>query len=108
MPNIPSHLPDGSGRTVAQGATVLEVAEQISPGLARAALVAKLDGALVDLATELTADADLQLLTDRDPKRSRSIAILGAPARRRNARTLPGNQARHRPADRTGLFLRHV
>ena len=68
MPNIQVTLPDGSGRTVAQGATVLEVAEQISPGLARAALVAKLDGALVDLATELTADADLQLLTDRDPE----------------------------------------
>lgn len=68
MPNIQVTLPDGSSREVAQGATVLEVAEQISPGLARAALVAKLDGDLVDLTVELTADADLQLLTDRDPE----------------------------------------
>ncbi len=68
MPNIQVTLPDGSSREAALGATVLEVAEQISPGLARAALIAKLNGALVDLATELTADADLQLLTDRDPE----------------------------------------
>ena len=66
MSNIQVTLPDGSIREVAQGTTALQVAEQISPGLARVALVAKIDGTLVDLATELNADASLQLLTDHD------------------------------------------
>jgi len=68
MSNIQVTLPDGSTREVAQGTTALEIAEQISAGLARVALVAKVNGTLVDLATELTADSSLQLLTDRDPE----------------------------------------
>ena len=42
-------LPDGSRRDVADGSTVQQVAESIGRGLAKAAVVGKLDGKLVDL-----------------------------------------------------------
>ncbi|MEE8411729.1 MAG: TGS domain-containing protein, partial [Acidobacteriota bacterium] len=61
-------LPDGSVRTVAVGTTVHEVAAAIGPGLARAAVVARVNGTLVGLATPLREDVDLALLTDRDPE----------------------------------------
>ncbi|TDI48014.1 MAG: threonine--tRNA ligase [Acidobacteria bacterium] len=61
-------LPDGSVRMVPVGTTVREVAAAIGPGLARAAVVARVDGTLVDLATPLRKDVDLALLTDRDPE----------------------------------------
>ncbi len=66
MPNVT--LPDGSVKQVESGATPLEIAESISPRLAKAALVAELDGALVDLTQPITADASLRLLTERDPE----------------------------------------
>ncbi len=61
-------LPDGSVKQIESGATPLDVAESISPRLAKAALVAELDGKLVDLTEPITSDAKLRLLTDRDPE----------------------------------------
>jgi len=61
-------LPDGSVREVPPGTTVREVAASIGPGLAKAAVVARLGDRLVDLATPLHEDQDLALLTDRDPE----------------------------------------
>jgi threonyl-tRNA synthetase len=59
-------LPDGSVKEVEAGATPFQIAESISPRLASAALVAELDGKLVDLTEPITADARLRLLTERD------------------------------------------
>ena len=50
-------LPDGSRREVADGATAYDVAEGISGGLARAAIVAEVDGELRDLHAPLVAEA---------------------------------------------------
>jgi len=61
-------LPDGSVRKVPAGTTVQEVAAAIGPGLAKAAVVARVDDALVDLATPLHEDVHLALLTNRDPE----------------------------------------
>ncbi|MEO8725582.1 MAG: threonine--tRNA ligase [Acidobacteriaceae bacterium] len=61
-------LPDGSIRELPKGATALEVANQISPRLADAAYVAKIDGKVVDLSTPLEADAHVTLLTDKNPE----------------------------------------
>ncbi len=66
MPNIAVTLPDGSRMEVAQGTTPLEVAERISSRLARAALVAEVDGELTDLSAPLREDAKVRLLTERD------------------------------------------
>ncbi|WP_439547096.1 threonine--tRNA ligase [Sandarakinorhabdus sp.] len=59
-------LPDGSQRDVARGTTGADVAASIGPGLAKAALAAKLDGELVDLSRPIEADACLALVTARD------------------------------------------
>jgi threonyl-tRNA synthetase len=60
-------LPDGSTREVASGTTPLAVAQAIGPRLAKDALVAALDGVLVDLNRPIVDDASLQILTSRDP-----------------------------------------
>ena len=61
-------LPDGSVKQVESGATPLQIAESISPRLAKAALVAEVDGKLVDLTEPITTDATLRLLTEKDPE----------------------------------------
>ena len=60
-------LPDGSVRHFAAPVTGTAVAEAIGPGLARAALAMQLDDKLVDLATEIMADAHVTFVTRRDP-----------------------------------------
>ena len=59
-------LPDGSQREVARGTTGADVAASIGPGLAKAALAAKLNGELVDLSRPIEADAALALVTAKD------------------------------------------
>jgi len=59
-------LPDGSVKEVADGTTVGQVAEGIGRGLAKAAIVGKVDGKLVDLSHALTGSHDLQIVTEKD------------------------------------------
>jgi threonyl-tRNA synthetase len=61
-------LPDGSIRHVPAGATAGDVALQIGPGLARAAVAAKADGHIVDLDRPLERDVALEILTARSPE----------------------------------------
>src|SRR5436190_21655420 len=61
-------LPDGSNREVADGSSVMQVAESIGRGLAKAAVAARIDGKVVDLSYKLNGgEHDLSILTDRDP-----------------------------------------
>ncbi|MCL7419931.1 MAG: threonine--tRNA ligase [Methylobacter sp.] len=59
-------LPDGSHREYDQAVTVMEVAQSIGSGLAKATLAGKLDGKLVDASTLIENDATLQIVTSRD------------------------------------------
>ena len=59
-------LPDGSVRPFDGPVTGTAVAEAIGPGLARAALVMKLDGKLVDMSTAIESDANVAFVTRRD------------------------------------------
>ncbi len=59
-------LPDGNTLDFESGVTVLEVAEKIGPGLAKAALAGRIDGILVDLRRALKADTVLEIVTTRD------------------------------------------
>ncbi|MFN2322735.1 MAG: threonine--tRNA ligase [Trueperaceae bacterium] len=59
-------LPDGKRLEVAAGATAADVAAAIGPGLARAALGARLDGALSDLMTPVRDGAQVAIVTKRD------------------------------------------
>ena len=60
-------LPDGSIRDVSDGTTVGQLAESIGRGLARAAIVGRVDGRLVDLSHPLTGSHEVAIVTDRDP-----------------------------------------
>ncbi len=59
-------LPDGSQREYKDPITVSRVAEDIGPGLARAAVAGKVNGELVDTSHLIEADSSLALLTGRD------------------------------------------
>jgi threonyl-tRNA synthetase len=59
-------LPDGSERQFDRSITVLEVAESIGPGLAKATLGAEVDGRLFDASHLLEADVSLRIITDKD------------------------------------------
>ena len=59
-------LPDGSAREVARGTTPAQIAADIGPGLAKAALAAKIDGELRDIMRPLDEDTNLSLVTSRD------------------------------------------
>jgi len=59
-------LPDGSILEVTDGTTAKQLAEQIGPGLAKAAVAAKMDGRLVDLSTPLNGEVAVQIITPRD------------------------------------------
>src|SRR3954469_1547007 len=59
-------LPDGSVREVAPGTTPADVAAAIGPGLAKAALAARVNGEVRDLNRPLEEDAELALVTARD------------------------------------------
>jgi threonyl-tRNA synthetase len=61
-------LPDGSVREVPRGTSARQIAEGIGPGLARAALAARVNGAVWDLDRPLDADTTLAILTERDPE----------------------------------------
>lgn len=60
-------LPDGSTRSFDHPLTVAELAADIGPGLARAALAGRVDGRLVDTSFRITADAAVGIVTDKDP-----------------------------------------
>lgn len=59
-------LKDGSVLEMDAGITALEAAGRISEGLARNALIARVDGELVDLTKKLTGDCTLEILTFKD------------------------------------------
>ncbi|MEZ4330482.1 MAG: threonine--tRNA ligase [Myxococcota bacterium] len=66
MSGISVFLPDGKRLECPSGITVLEVAKQIGPGLAKAAVAGRIDGELVDLRKPLLADAKLEIVTTKD------------------------------------------
>jgi len=68
MTGVRVTLPDGSEREAPAGTTARQIAEGIGPGLARAALAARVNGEIRDLDRPLDSDASLAILTDRDPE----------------------------------------
>ncbi len=59
-------LPDGSVREIPDGSTVYQLAESIGRGLAKAALVGKVDGKLVDLSHVLNGNHTVAIITEKD------------------------------------------
>jgi threonyl-tRNA synthetase len=65
MPNI--KLPDGSMRQFEQPVSVADIAANIGPGLAKAALAGKVNGKLVDVSFVVNSDSTVAIVTDKDP-----------------------------------------
>ena len=61
-------LPDGSVRQYPNALSVLDVANSIGAGLAKAALAASVDGHLVDLSHVIDRNVTLAILTPKDPQ----------------------------------------
>ncbi len=61
-------LPDGSVKALPAGATAADLAKAIGPGLAKAALAAKVNGEVRDLARPLPDGVAVELLTDKHPQ----------------------------------------
>ena len=59
-------LPDGSTRSFDQAVTLMDVASDIGPGLAKATVCGRINGHLVDACELITEDAEITLITGRD------------------------------------------
>ena len=66
-------LPDGSVRTYDSQITAGDVAAEIGPGLAKAAMVAKVNGELWDLDRPITEDANIALITNKDEEEALDV-----------------------------------
>lgn len=66
MSEISITLPDGTSRQLPVGSTGADLAAEIGPGLAKAALVMERNGEMTDLAATLTDGDTVRFLTDRD------------------------------------------
>ena len=61
-------LPDGSQRTFEHPVTILEVAQSIGAGLAKATVAGRVNGRLLDATDLITSDATLSIITPKDPE----------------------------------------
>jgi threonyl-tRNA synthetase len=61
-------LPDGSQRQFEQAVTVMDIANDIGPGLAKATLAGEVDGVLRDASHLIEDDAELRIITGKDPE----------------------------------------
>jgi threonyl-tRNA synthetase len=68
MNEITVKLPDGSERSLQEGATIYDLAASIGAGLAKAALAGKIDGKLVDLNSKLPNGAAVEIVTEKSPE----------------------------------------
>jgi threonyl-tRNA synthetase len=109
MSEISVTLPDGSSRRLPAGSTPGDVAAQISPRLAKAALAAVVDERLVDLAFPLNGDARVRIVTPESPEAlhlyRHSTAHLMAAA---VTNLFPGAQCGIGPATDEGFFYDFV
>ena len=64
MPEIT--LPDKSTRKFDKPISIEDLAMEIGPGLAKATVAGKIDGALVDASELITEDAEVEIITSKD------------------------------------------
>ena len=109
MSEISVTLPDGSSRRLSAGSTPGDVAAQISPRLAKAAVAALVNGKLVDLTFPLREDSTVRIVTGESPEAlalfRHSTAHLMAAA---VTHLFPGAQCGIGPATDEGFFYDFV
>ncbi len=103
MPQIT--LPDGSRRQFDQAVSVLEIANDIGPGLAKATLAGKVDGTLVDAAYVIEHDAKVAIVTSRDDEALELLRHDAAHVMAQAVQELyPGTQVTIGPAIEDGFY----
>ena len=99
-------LPDGSSREMPQGSTPADVAAAIGPGLAKAALAARVNGEVRDIMRPFEGDAELALITSKDEKDALELVrhdfahVLAEAVQR----LFPGTQITFGPATDDGFY----
>jgi threonyl-tRNA synthetase len=99
-------LPDGSQKQAARGMTIADfVRENIGPGLAKAALFARVNGEDVDITRPLTGDVKLQIFTSKSPEgldliRHDAAHVVASAVQR----LFPGTQVTIGPATEDGFY----
>ncbi len=103
--NVKLTLPDGSVREFPGPVRGFEVAADIGPGLAKAALAIRLDGEIRDLATEITQDSQLSVVTAKDGDALELIRHDAAHILAQSVQELfPGTQVTIGPAIEDGFY----
>ena len=103
MPQIT--LPDGSIRAFDNAISVLDVATDIGPGLARSTLAGKVNGKLVDASYVITEDAELSIITARDEEALELMRHDAAHVMAQAVQELyPGTQVTIGPAIENGFY----
>lgn len=98
-------LPDGSTKEVKDGSTILDVAQSIGAGLAKAAIAGKIDGALADLNTPVPDGATVEIITDKSDEALGIIRHSSAHIMAEAVQELfPGAQIAFGPATDDGFF----
>ena len=98
-------LPDGKQLPFAGPVTGLEIARQIGPGLAKAALAVKQDGVLIDLMREIKTDAKVEIVTLKSPEALELIRHACAHVQAEAVQELfPGTQVTIGPNIENGFF----
>lgn len=105
MATITVKLPDGTEKTLPQGASAKELAESIGPGLARAAMASVVNNEIRDLRFPLKDGDEVRLLTTRDKE---SLEVLRHSAAHILAQAVqnlwPGTKVATGPAIETGFY----
>lgn len=103
MPQIT--LPDGTHRDYDHAVSVMDVANDIGPGLAKATLAGKVDGKLVDAAYVIENDTSLAIITGRDAEALELLRHDAAHVMAQAVQELfPGTQVTIGPAIEDGFY----
>ncbi|MEM8564763.1 MAG: threonine--tRNA ligase [Pseudomonadota bacterium] len=103
MPNVT--LPDGSSRQFEKAITVHDLAADIGPGLAKAALAGTVDGQMVDTSHLIERDAEVAIITDRSEEALELIRHDAAHVMAQAVQELfPGTQVTIGPAIEDGFY----
>ncbi len=98
-------LPDGSQRSFEQSVSVHDVAADIGPGLAKAALAGKVNGQLVDTSFAIEEDVELAIVTNKDDDAVELIRHDAAHVMAQAVQELyPGTQVTIGPAIENGFY----
>ena len=98
-------LPDGSSRSYDNPVTVAEIASDIGPGLAKAALAGKVDGELVDTSFTIGSDTELAIITGKSDEALELIRHDAAHVMAQAVQELfPGTQVTIGPAIEDGFY----